>query len=387
MLSEILIMAREGKAPAFQWYGRDFLATVFGCDLDAIGAIALLRCLQWEHGPHAGDEKTLCRDLRCTKAKLAAMMPTILRVFTQNEDGSLVDLDMETQRKGNAEYRELQSAKGKASAESKRLKRQKTEAAAAQTRLQPDANQPPPPVVTEPATAAAPGANSAICDPRSAVEEENTHPAGATARETPPVPPATAASPDPPPAEAPPAPAMATAADFAAAWSRAFKIEVDEKSDPALAAAWGKVSGTARARRLDTAAFAEQLFPAFRELGATWTNGAVWAPSLALFFKHFAGVVAWIDGTRPKPKPSASPATPAAPAAPKGPPEPCKHAGPRGEYGRGSRWRRCAACKAVWVPEHSRWYPDGEEPIEPDAPPAPAAAAPAAPDDDAPPAF
>lgn len=154
-------MAREGKAPAFQLYARDLLATMYGCELEEWGAVLLLKCLQWEHGPRRVEG--LAKDLGVTRAKLAKLAPALGRVFEKipTEFGEFfVEKGLEIQREGQRAYREENRRKGLLSAAAKSLKGAEIGSTAVEPRLPPGS----PPDATD----GQPDVDPAICVLRSA---------------------------------------------------------------------------------------------------------------------------------------------------------------------------------------------------------------------------
>ena len=163
------IMARTGKPPAFQWYGRDFLVAMHGCTLEEIGAAAKLRSVQWEHGPQGSSPAELARALGCTPAKATKLLPALGRIFTEIPGKKLSDLELETQREDMAKYRQIQSEKGIASAASKSLKTAEIGSTAVESRLNLRLQPEKQPQVQP---GAQPQVNSAYCDLRTAKEQE-----------------------------------------------------------------------------------------------------------------------------------------------------------------------------------------------------------------------
>jgi len=122
-----------------------------------------------------------------------------------------------------------------------------------------------------------------------------------------------------------------------AAWAAFYDIEPSESDEALYTRCWGRVKGTATARRLDPIEYGRTLMRAFQEYGRTFTAPYTWSASPALFDKQFTQVVSWATAGGPKPKAPQGP--PPAPPAPK----PASSRRPEEDPGYADRVRQLAA--------------------------------------------
>lgn len=122
------------KPPAFQFYASDFLAGTVELSTEDVGAYIRLLCYQWSNGEIP--EKTIAVD----RIAGCSVSSEVLMKFPERKNRRL-----EVERVKQAAYRQLQSEKGKASAEA-RLNRASTTVAstAVNTRQQPSPPANPP---------------------------------------------------------------------------------------------------------------------------------------------------------------------------------------------------------------------------------------------------
>lgn len=109
-------MAAE-KAPAFQFYPKDFLTDgrVAGMTLQEVGAYIRLLCLCWQESSLPNDTKRLATMVGATHMAFLKVWPAIAECFHE-QDGRLVQRRLDRERVKQAAYRQLQSRAGKASA-------------------------------------------------------------------------------------------------------------------------------------------------------------------------------------------------------------------------------------------------------------------------------
>ena len=110
-------MAPE-KAPAFQFYPKDFLSdgNQGEMSLQETGAYVRLLCRCWLEKSIPDDAGRAANLAGTTRGQMVKMWPAIRRCFRPAEDGRLVHPRLESEREKQAEYRRRQSDKGKASA-------------------------------------------------------------------------------------------------------------------------------------------------------------------------------------------------------------------------------------------------------------------------------
>lgn len=114
-------MAQE-KAPAFQFYAKEFLADAnqAGMSLQEAGAYVRLMCVEWnEAGKGIPDSAVKCaRMVGATDGHMKKMWVTLRRCFREHgsEAGMLIHPRLEKEREKQESYRRRQSDKGRASA-------------------------------------------------------------------------------------------------------------------------------------------------------------------------------------------------------------------------------------------------------------------------------
>jgi uncharacterized protein YdaU (DUF1376 family) len=109
-------MAAE-KAPAFQFYPREFLmdGNVAGMSLQERGAYITLICICWFEQSLSADPQRLANTVGLPYRAFAKLWPNLKSCF-EEIDGRLVHPRLEKEREKQAEYRRRQSDKGKAGA-------------------------------------------------------------------------------------------------------------------------------------------------------------------------------------------------------------------------------------------------------------------------------
>lgn len=141
-------------APAFQFYARDFLASTSDMTAAEIGVYIRALCVQWDKGAvPADDDARMARQFGVSVDEFVATWPVVLRRFRTTKAG-YVNSRLEQERKKQADYRQKQAERGKASGLARK-----------RTRVEPALNQRSSPVRTkhEPALVE-PEGNSAYCD-------------------------------------------------------------------------------------------------------------------------------------------------------------------------------------------------------------------------------
>jgi uncharacterized protein YdaU (DUF1376 family) len=143
------------KAPAFQLYAADFYMDTLSWTTEEIGAYLRLLLYEWINGPLPNDPKQLygiCgfEKNKNWKRKWESVSQNLLKKFsritqeiltkyshlTPENENKLINFRLEDERKKQLQYRELQSQKGKISAE-KRAEQQPT---TVEPELQPEGN-------------------------------------------------------------------------------------------------------------------------------------------------------------------------------------------------------------------------------------------------------
>lgn len=100
-------MAREGKAPAFQFYAADWLAdeAVRTMSLAERGAYIDLLAFCWREGSIPDDATRCARLLGCATDEVRDVWPVVRARFMEGEGGRLVSRRMEEQRAELAEFK------------------------------------------------------------------------------------------------------------------------------------------------------------------------------------------------------------------------------------------------------------------------------------------
>lgn len=111
----------RGKAPAFQFYPKDFLSDEKQLSMSLAEAGAYIRLISvcWLDGSLPNEPKRLARLCGATSRQIAEMWPAIGRCFQVAQDGRLIHPRLEIERLKQATFRQRQSDKGKASAASR----------------------------------------------------------------------------------------------------------------------------------------------------------------------------------------------------------------------------------------------------------------------------
>jgi uncharacterized protein YdaU (DUF1376 family) len=122
------------KAPAFQLYSADFFMDTGEWSIDEIGIYTRLLLSEWCNGDLPSEPTRLARIAGCDPKRFKNRWLIVRTKFQLNGNGRLINLRMEEERKKQAKYRELQSQKGKVSAE----KRATTVETTVEPRLEPD---------------------------------------------------------------------------------------------------------------------------------------------------------------------------------------------------------------------------------------------------------
>jgi uncharacterized protein YdaU (DUF1376 family) len=151
-------------SPAFQFYPGDFVGGTGRMTTTEVGGYILLLCEQWTQGGIPGDEpRALAAIMRCTPATAKSIWKVVASKFSKNEeDGQWRNVRLEVVRKEQAEFRELQSAKGQASAKARGNRAPNRKATGPRTEVQPS---------TQPD--AEPDVNSSIFDLQSSLIDQS----------------------------------------------------------------------------------------------------------------------------------------------------------------------------------------------------------------------
>ncbi len=140
----------RSASPAFQWYASDFVSTVASCSAEETGIYILLLAKDWMETGFAFEVGRLARHCKVSEKVFRAAWVHLEAEFPAREvDGQLRHFHprLEAERVKQAEYRDKQSAKGKASAAARasqgelRFNRGSTEGG---TGAQPEGNSPSP---------------------------------------------------------------------------------------------------------------------------------------------------------------------------------------------------------------------------------------------------
>ena len=105
------------KAPAFQFYAKDFLTdgNVAGMSLQERGAYITLLCLCWQEQRLTTDEARLANMVGVPRALWRKLAPAVLRCF-RSADGYITHPRLDAEREKQAAFRELSSKRGTAGA-------------------------------------------------------------------------------------------------------------------------------------------------------------------------------------------------------------------------------------------------------------------------------
>lgn len=129
-------MAKE-KAPAFQFYAKDFLTGTATMSLSERGAYVTFLAHQWDLGSVPAAAKDRARMLGCTAAEEKRIWIKLVTKF-DCIDGVFKNERLEEERQKQAEYRRRQSDKGKASAATRRQPDVNHGSTTVESRLEPE---------------------------------------------------------------------------------------------------------------------------------------------------------------------------------------------------------------------------------------------------------
>lgn len=134
-------MAKE-KAPAFQFYPKEFLAdgNVSGMSLQERGAYITLLCICWNDGSLPMDTGRLANMCATPLKQFAKFWPAV-RVCFVEADGRYRHPRLDLEREKQAEHRQQQSVRGMAGAE-KRWRKHSASNASAMPKAWPDDSSP-----------------------------------------------------------------------------------------------------------------------------------------------------------------------------------------------------------------------------------------------------
>lgn len=114
-------MSRESKAPAYQWYPKDYDSdeAVKLMTYEQEGIYHRLLDHQWLHGSIPAEPKQIAMLVpKVPPRRFLTLWPGIAAKFT-NSGGRLVNLKLEKVRKDTAAFKALKAAAGKKSAEAR----------------------------------------------------------------------------------------------------------------------------------------------------------------------------------------------------------------------------------------------------------------------------
>lgn len=109
---------KPGKAPAFQFYPKDFLGdeNVAAMTLEEVGCYTMLLCYCWNEGSLPNDVKRLARLLKIRPSHMARLWEAVGPCFAPDSDGRLVHPRLERERSKQHAFRENRSNAGKTGA-------------------------------------------------------------------------------------------------------------------------------------------------------------------------------------------------------------------------------------------------------------------------------
>lgn len=113
------------KAPAFQFYARDFLVATATMSLEETGAYIRLLSQAWDEGGIPADPERRARLLGITRAEHDRIWEAIAAKWKPAKGGRLVNPRLETERKKQARHRAQARKAGQASARSRAGKTQR----------------------------------------------------------------------------------------------------------------------------------------------------------------------------------------------------------------------------------------------------------------------
>ena len=109
------------KPPAFQFYAKDFLTGTATLSLVEVGAYIRLLCYAWDSGGVPTGAADRAAILGCSRKQESALWSRISRKFILDADRDVyLNERMESERLKQADYRQRQSERGKASGEARR---------------------------------------------------------------------------------------------------------------------------------------------------------------------------------------------------------------------------------------------------------------------------
>lgn len=111
---------RRGKAPAFQFYAKDWICDTARMTLEQEGAYVRLLAHQWIEGPLPSDTGELARRLGVGKRKFASIWRTLCAHFPAHSPETIANTRLEAEREKQAQFREKMVKAGSRSAERRR---------------------------------------------------------------------------------------------------------------------------------------------------------------------------------------------------------------------------------------------------------------------------
>jgi len=129
-----------GKAPAFQLYASDFYIDTNSWTVDELGIYTRLLLSQWVNGALPSEENRLARIAGCGVKRFLAGWSQVQVKFHLNGNGTYINDRLEEERAKQVEYKELQSLRGKKSANKRWGTPVTTVITTVKPALQPDCN-------------------------------------------------------------------------------------------------------------------------------------------------------------------------------------------------------------------------------------------------------
>ncbi len=126
--------------PAFQFYASDFLVGTNTWTVDEVGVYIRLLASEWENGGLPKDAKRLSRASGCSQKRFVKCWLTVSQKFHIDGHDLLINDRLESVREEQRKYRELQSGKGKLSAQKRWGDKVTTVITTVEPGLQPDDN-------------------------------------------------------------------------------------------------------------------------------------------------------------------------------------------------------------------------------------------------------
>lgn len=101
------------KAPAFQFYAKDFVTGTLTFSTEEVGAYILLLAHCWDHGFIPADIKLIARIARLTPSRMRGVWVALAPKFQATGTGEYIQPRLERERDKQAAFRAMQSEKGR----------------------------------------------------------------------------------------------------------------------------------------------------------------------------------------------------------------------------------------------------------------------------------